>query len=179
MLEAKMTNGTTALCLKHPLRVKVVDNFFCISFLRLICKLLTGVIADKMYVYLDGEDLLPNQFKGYHQGNQGSNDQLLIDKVVLSNCEKININLAVACIDYTKAYDLLFESWIGKCQEMFGAPENITNLLTDNMKNEKLGLATNVEVFSVEEDGYTSRGYLLSTYFCFMHDFHDFNIKEG
>ena len=87
--------------------------------------------------------------KGYHQGNQGSNDQLLIDKVVLSNCEKININLAVACVDYTKSYDLLFESWIGKCKEMFGAPENITNLLTDNMKNEKLGLATNVEVFSV------------------------------
>lgn len=60
MLEAKMTNGTAALCLKHPLRVKVVDNFFFISFLHLICKLLTGMIADKMYVYLDGEDFLPN-----------------------------------------------------------------------------------------------------------------------
>ena len=55
-----MTNGTAALCLKHPLRVKVVDNFFFISSLHLISKLLTGMIADKMYVYLDGEDLLPN-----------------------------------------------------------------------------------------------------------------------
>ena len=55
-------------------------------------KLLTGVIADQIYAHLDQEKLLPEEQKRCRKGSRGTNDLK---------------NLAMAWIDYKKAYDMV------------------------------------------------------------------------
>ena len=43
-------------------------------------KLLTGVIAEETYNYLDREKSLPEEQKGCRRASRGTKDQLLIDK---------------------------------------------------------------------------------------------------
>ena len=42
-------------------------------------KLLTGVIAEEMYNYLEREKILPEEQKGRKRGSRGTKDQLSID----------------------------------------------------------------------------------------------------
>ena len=55
-------------------------------------KLLTGVIAEEMYNYLEREKILPEEQKGCKRGSRGTKDQLLIDKTVLKDCQKRQIH---------------------------------------------------------------------------------------
>ena len=54
--------GRTILCLKDPSKGNAVDNFRPISCLPLMWKLMTGVIAEVMYEYL--EEILPEEQGG-------------------------------------------------------------------------------------------------------------------
>ena len=45
--------------------------------------LLTGVIADQIYVHLDREKLLPEEQKGCRKCSIGTNDLLYIDRAVI------------------------------------------------------------------------------------------------
>ena len=59
-------------------------------------KLLTGVVAEEMYDYLEQGELLPEEQKRCRRGSHGTKDQLLIDKSVLKDCKKRHTNLSVA-----------------------------------------------------------------------------------
>ena len=50
-----MTHSRTVLCQKDPRKGNTVDNYRPITCLPLMWKLLTGVIAEKMYNYLERE----------------------------------------------------------------------------------------------------------------------------
>ena len=69
-----MTHGRTVLCQKDPRKGNTADNYRPITCLPLMWKLLTGVIAEEMYNYLEREKILP--------------EELLIDKRVLKDCRK-------------------------------------------------------------------------------------------
>ena len=71
------------LCQKDPAKGRAVDNFPPISCLPLMWRLLTGMIADEMYGFLEREKILPDEQKGCRRGSRGTKDQLLIDKTVL------------------------------------------------------------------------------------------------
>ena len=88
-------------------------------------KLLTGVIAEEMYNYLEREKILLEQQKGCKRGSRGTKDQLLIDKTVLKDCRKRYTNLFMTWIDYRKAYDLVPHISVNDCMEMFGIAENL------------------------------------------------------
>ena len=45
-----------------------------------------------------------------------------------------NKNLAMAWIDYKKAYDVAPHSWIIECLDLFGEAENIKSLLVNSME---------------------------------------------
>ena len=62
-------------------------------------KLLTGVIAEKMYNYLEQEKILAEEQKGCNRGSHGTKDQLLIDMMVLKDYKKRHTNLSMAWID--------------------------------------------------------------------------------
>ena len=52
-LPARMTHGLTVLCQKDPRKDNAVENYLPITCLPLMWKLLTGVIAEEMYDYLE------------------------------------------------------------------------------------------------------------------------------
>ena len=70
-------------------------------------KLLTGVIADRIYAHLDQEKLLPEEKKGCRKGSGGTNDLLYIDRAVIKEVKSRNRNLAMTWIDYKKADDMV------------------------------------------------------------------------
>ena len=78
------------------------SNYRPITCLPLMWKLLTGVIADHMYAHLD-QSFYPKSRKG----SRGANDLLYIDRAVIKEVKSRNKNLAMAWIDYKKAYDMV------------------------------------------------------------------------
>ena len=84
---------------------------------------MTRVIAEVMYKHLEG--ILPEEQKGCRRRSRGAKDQLLIDKAILKDCKRRHTNLAMAWIDYHKAYDKVPDGWIGECLEMFGIAVNV------------------------------------------------------
>ena len=114
-------------------------------------KLLTRVIADQIYAHLDQEKLLPEEQKGCRKGSRGTNDLLCIDRAVIKEVKSRNKNLAMAWIDYKKAYNMVPHSWIIECLGLFGVAENIKSSLVNSMKKWKVILCSgNSELGEVE-----------------------------
>ena len=142
---AWMTYGRTVLCQKDLKKGNAAENYRPITCLPLMWKLLTGMIAEETYNYLEREKLLPEDQKGCKRGSRGTKDQLLIDKTVLKDCKERHTDLSMAWIDYKKVYDFVPHSWINECMEMFGIAENVRNLLKTSMEQCKLSLTSNGE----------------------------------
>ena len=106
-LTAWITHGRIVLCQKDPRKGNAVENYCPFTCFPLMGKLLTGVIAEEMYDYLEQEKLVPEEQKGCRSGSSGTKDQLLIDKTVLKDCNKRHANLSMAWIDHKKAYDFV------------------------------------------------------------------------
>ena len=98
-------------------------------------KLLTGVIAEEMYNYLEQKKILPEEQKGCKRGSRGTKDQLLIDKTVLKDCKERHTNLSMTWIGCRKAYGLVPHNWVNECMEMFGIAENLRTFLQKSMRN--------------------------------------------
>ena len=56
--------------------------------------------------------LLPEEWKGCRQKCKGTGDLLFIDKIILREVKMRKKKLAVAWIDYKKAYDMVPHYWI-------------------------------------------------------------------
>ena len=110
-----MTFGKIVMCQKDMAKGSAVDNYRPISCLPLMWKLMTGMLAEKMYSHLERENLLLSEQKECLKGSDGTKDQLLIDKTVLRDCKRRHTNLAMAWIEYKKAYGIVPHSWISEC----------------------------------------------------------------
>ena len=108
-------------------------------------ELLTGVIAEEMYNYLERVNIFPEEQKECKRGSRGRKDQLLIDKTVLRDCKKRHTNQSMAWIDYRKANELIPHSWVNECMEMFGIAENLRTFLQKGMQQWRLSLTANGE----------------------------------
>ena len=135
-----MTCGTTVLCLKDPAKSNAADNFRPISCLSLLWKLMTGIISESIYGFLDRNGILPNERKGCKRQFRGTRDQLLIDKLVLKDCMKRHTNLTMGWVDYRKVYDVVLHSWIEECLKMFGITRNVEHFICNSMKKWKTEL---------------------------------------
>ena len=56
------------------------------------------------------------------------------------DCKKRHTNVAIAWIDYKKAYDMVHHSWISVCLEMFGIANNVQDFSNNSTKSWKLEL---------------------------------------
>ena len=145
-----LTRGRTSLLQKDKSKGNVASNYRPITCLPLMWKLLTGVIADQIYAQLDQEKLLPEEQKGCRKGPRGTNDLLYIDRAVIKEVKSRNKNLAMASIDYKKAY-IVPHSWIIECLDLLGVAENIKSLLVNSMEKWKVMLCSgNSELDEVE-----------------------------
>ena len=93
------------------------------------------ILTEKMYSHSERENVLASEQKGCRKGSCGTKDQLLIDKMVLRDCKKRHTKLAMGWIDYKKAYDMVPNSWISECLEMFGTANNVQDFLNNCMKS--------------------------------------------
>ena len=142
-----LTRGKTLLLQKDTSKGNVAG----ITCLPLMWKLLTRVIADQIYVHLDQENLLQEEQKECRKRSRGTNDLLYIDRAVIKEVKSRNKNLAMAWIDYKKAYDMVPHSWILECSDSFGVAKNIKSLLVNSMEKWKVMLCSrNSELGEVE-----------------------------
>ena len=95
--------------------------------------------------------MLPEEQKGCSKGSRGTNDSLCIERAVMKEVKSRNKNLAMAWIDYKKAYDMVPHPWIIECLDLFGVAENIKSLLVNSMEKWKVMLCSgNSELGEVE-----------------------------
>ena len=129
-----MVTRKTLLCIKEVQKGNLVSNFRPITLLPLIWKLLSGISAEELCEHLEKTNSLPWEQKGCRKGCRGTKDQLLIDKMIVKDCKWGLTSLAVAWIDYRKAYDMVPHNWIQKCMEMFGVAVNVRSFINPSMK---------------------------------------------
>ena len=106
-------------------------------------KILTFILIERTYTFLDENELLPTEQKGCKRGSDGCKDQLLINKMILENCRKNKRNLSSVWIDYKKAFDRVPHSWIIKCLKMFKVNPTVVNFIIASMKKWKTTLHLN------------------------------------
>ena len=128
-----LTRGRTSLLQKDKSNDNVASNYRPITCLPLMCKLLTGVITDQIYAHLDQEKLLPEEQKGCMKGSRGTNALPYINTEVIKVVKSRNKNLAMAWIDYKKAYDMVSHWWIIECLDLFGVAEKIKRLSVNSL----------------------------------------------
>ena len=83
-----MITGKTILCQKDPERGSAGDDCRLITCLPLMWKLLTGMISNALYDFMENSGKLPNEQKGCRRKSRGTKNQLLIDKTVINDCRK-------------------------------------------------------------------------------------------
>ena len=136
-----MTKGRTFLIKKDVTIGNIASNYRPITCLPLMWKILTGVIAEKVYKSLEEREILPEERKCCRKGSRSTNDLLYIDKQILREVKTKTKSIAMGWIDYRKAFDMVPHSWILECLQMFTVAENVSCLVSNSMKS------WNVEIF--------------------------------
>ena len=85
-----VTRGRTSLLQKDKIKDNVASNYRPVTCLPLMWKLLTGVIADEIYVHLD-QELLPEEQKGCRKVCRETNDLLYIDRIFKKSSLELRI----------------------------------------------------------------------------------------
>ena len=120
-----------------------MDNCKPITCLPLMWKVLNRYYFRGYVLFHGKRKLIPEEQRGCRRKSRGTKNQLLIDKTILKDCRKSRTNLAMAWIDYRKAYDFVPHSWILECLDMLGIADNVINVLEKSMKKWKLLLNSN------------------------------------
>ena len=89
---------------------KTASNYMSISCLPLVWKLLTGVIAEGVYEFLDTNLLLSQEQKGCKRNSRETNDLLFIDKIIMREVKGRTRNLSMVWIYDKKTYDMVLHS---------------------------------------------------------------------
>ena len=88
----------------------IASNYRPSTCLPLVWKLLTSILVDEIYDYLEKKMTLPEEQMGCRQKCKETDDLLFIDKMILREVRMRKKNLAVPWIDYKKAYDMVLHS---------------------------------------------------------------------
>ena len=115
-------------------------NYRPITCLSTTYKLLTSILTERTYTFIESNDLFPIEQKGCKRGSYGCKDQLLINRMIIENCKNRHRNLSMAWIDYRKAFDSVPHDWIVKALELYKISPVIINFLRANMSFWKTNL---------------------------------------
>ena len=92
------TPGITYLLPKSK-EFNIPKNYRPITCLSTMYKILTSIVTEGTYNFLDTNNILPLEQKGCKKGTYGCKDQLLINKMLLENSRTCHRNLITAWID--------------------------------------------------------------------------------
>ena len=97
-------------------------------------KILIARIREEIYSSLTSRKLFPEEQKGYCKGSRGTGELIYIDQHLLNESKTRQKNLAMAGIDYKKAYDMVPKSWIINYLKMYKISDEILNFIEKTMK---------------------------------------------
>ena len=135
-----MTKGKTTLIQKDPSKGTAPNNYRPITYLPMMWKILTAQIREKIYYSLTSCGLFPDEQKGCRKGSRGTAELLCIDQHILNESKTRRKNLAMAWIDYKKAYDMVPQSWILHCLKMYKISHEVINFIEQTMKTWRVEL---------------------------------------
>ena len=133
-----MTCGRTTLIQKDATKGTDARNYRPITCLPVIWKIMSGLIAD--YIQMAMIPYMAKEQKGVCKGSRGTKDHLLIDKAVIKDSRTFRKNLAMAWIDYQKAYDSVPHSWILESLKLYNVNTQIVQFIRKSMDQWKTQL---------------------------------------
>ena len=136
------TKGKNKLIQKDPSKGTAPNNFRLITCLPMMRKILTAQIREKIYYSLTSRRLFSDEQKGCRKGSSGTVELLYIDQRILNGSKTRRKNLAMARIDYKKAYDLVPQSWILHCLKMYKISHEVINFIEKTMQTWRVELTT-------------------------------------
>ena len=86
--------------------------------------------------------MFPDKQKGCRKGSRGTAELLFIDQHILNESKTRRKNLAMAWIDYKKAYDMLPQSWILNCLKIYKISHQVIKFIEQTMKTWRVELTT-------------------------------------
>ena len=129
-----MTKGRTPLTQKDPNKGTAPNNYRPITCLRMMWKILTAQIGEKIYYSLTSRGLFSDKQKGCCKGSRGTVELLYLDQHILNESITRRKNLAMAWIDYKKAYGMVPHSWIITPLKMYKISHEVINFIDKTMK---------------------------------------------
>ena len=137
-----MIYGKTVLCQKERSKGYAVDNYGHRSSLPLMYKWLMRMVAKSIYPFLEKENVLPDEQKVWRKESRGTirTNSLLI-KLFLEIAKR-HTNPSAAWVHHRKAYDMIPNSWILECLDMFSIAGNVKQYITDSMSKWKIELTS-------------------------------------
>ena len=136
------TQGVTYLLPKSN-ETNIPKNYWQIACLPTMYNIITLIITERTYNFLDNNNILPTEQKRCKRGSYGCKDQLLINKMLLENNRSSCKNLNAAWIYYRKAFDSVPHSWLLRVLELYEVSPTIINCLKISTTKWKTNLHLN------------------------------------
>jgi hypothetical protein len=131
----ELTLGVTYLLPKDSSKSEDPSKYRPITCLSTMYKLLTSIIANRIYKHLEDNNILAEEQKGCRRGAKGSKEQAIIDEAVTGQARYRNRNLFTAYIDYQKAFDSVPHSWIVEVLKIYKINPQIIRLIETVMRD--------------------------------------------
>ena len=116
--------------------------------LPMMWKIFTAKIRKAIYYSLISHGLFPDERKGCRKGSRGTAELLYIDQNILNESKNWRKNLVFAWIEYKKAYDMVPQSWIINCLQMYKISYETINFIEKTMKNWRVELIAGRKSFA-------------------------------
>ena len=129
-----MTKGKTTFIQKNPSKDTAPNNYRPITCPPIMCKILTAQIWEEIYNSLTNRGLFPEEQKRCCKGSRGTAELLYKDQHILNQGKIRRNHLAMAWIDYKKAYDMVPHSWIISCLKMYKISDEVIKFTEKTMK---------------------------------------------
>ena len=137
-----MTKEKTTLIQKDHLKGIAQNNYRPIMFLPMIWKILTAQISEEIYDLLTSRRLFPEEQKGCRKRSRDTGELLYIDPHILNESKTKRKNLAMAWIDYKKAFYMVPQTWIINCLKMCKISDEVINFIEKTIKTWRVVLTT-------------------------------------
>ena len=121
-------DGVTTLIFKKGDRSRP-ENYRPITCLPTVYKAFTAVLGVAMWQHIDNNSILADEQTGCTPGRGGCSDQLLLDKMITAEAQSRHRNLAMAWIDFRKAFDSVAHAWLREMLIIYRFAPNLVDCL--------------------------------------------------
>ena len=118
-----MVEGVTTLIPKGKERTADPKQYRPITCLNIMYKLYTSSLMEMLLHHVERFGLLPEEQKALRRGRAGCHDALLVDRMIVEDSEMRGRQLAVAWVDYSKAFDSVPHAWVKRMLKEMGVPK--------------------------------------------------------